>query len=225
MAISHYTPLPGESFSSTNFMLPIIALPSLGSLRVNNVSLLSSPSTLAATLPLTPEGEGIEFSQIRDFKPIADMLDLLPNNVNILLTRCAMGHPRGPFNLGRRLILRDIEADEDLIPLLRCWEGDVLTVDNCPSFNDAVLDMMATVVDEEYVCAPWMVELDIADCPNFSAAALRCLVGARFHVHDGDAYPGINKVYISGLAPNFSTEDQKQISRHVYQFNYYPSSF
>jgi hypothetical protein len=221
LAISHYTPLPGELFSSTNFMLPIITLPKLGTLHINDVSLHSSPSTLTASLPLT---DGIRFSHIRDFEPIADMLGLLPEDLDISLTRCAIGQPKGAFNWDGRLTLCDIEADEDLVPLLCCWEGGDLSVDNCPGFNDAVLDLMATVVAGKYVCAPRVGDLDITDCPNFSAAALMRLVSARLEVSNGRIYPGFIGVCISGLAPDISTEDQEQISQHVYQFNYCPSS-
>jgi hypothetical protein len=57
LTISHYTPLPGESFSSTNLMLPIIALSLLGCLHVNDITLHPSPSTLTARLPLTAWGD------------------------------------------------------------------------------------------------------------------------------------------------------------------------
>jgi hypothetical protein len=224
LAISHYTPLSGELFSSYDFMLPIIALPSLGTLRINDVALYPSPSSVEGTLPLTLDGQGIQFSHIHDFKPIASILNLLPDNIDIALTRCATGHPRRYFNREGRLTLRDIEADQDLVPLLHCWAGEDLHVINCPGFNDAVLDLMATVVAGEYSCAPYMGALIITDCPNFSAAALRQLVIARLQVDEGRIYPGIVGVRISGQAPDISTDDQQQISQHVYEFTYHPSS-
>jgi hypothetical protein len=135
-----------------------------------------------------------------------------------------MGHPRGPFNWEGWLTLRDIEADEDLVPLLHCWHGEHLYVENCPGFNDAILNMMATVEDEEYSCAPYMGDLNIADSPNFSGAALRCLVSARFEVVDGRACPGIGEICVSGLAPDILTEEYQQILQYVYQFDYDPAS-
>jgi hypothetical protein len=151
------------------------------------------------------------------------MLDRLPDYLNIALTSCAMGHPRGPFHWEGGLTLRDIEAHEDLAPLLRCWLGEYLYVENCPGFNDAILDMMATVEAEQFSCAPRMAHLDISDCPNFSAAALRRLVTARLQVHEGRTFPGFSVLCVSGLVPDISTEDQQYISQHVYEFDYYPS--
>jgi hypothetical protein len=78
------------------------------------------------------------------------MLDVQRYSYDVTLTRCAVGHPRRPFNRDGRLYLQDIEAGEDLVPLLRCWHGDDLYVDNCPGFNDIVLDMMATVAGEYF---------------------------------------------------------------------------
>jgi ABC-type transport system involved in cytochrome c biogenesis ATPase subunit len=71
-----------------------------------------------------------------------------------------------------------------------------------------------------------MGDLVITDCPNFSAGALRRLVIARLQFAQRNVYrdPGILGVRISGLAPNISTEDQQQISQHVYEFKYDPSS-
>jgi hypothetical protein len=224
MAISHYRPLPGESFSSIDFILPIIALPSLGTLRINDVTLHPSPSTLGQTLLITTEEGDIQISHMHDFKPIADILDLLPNNLEITLTRCAMGHPRGPFNTDGYLTLRDIEANEDLVPLLRCWQGEELFFNNCAGLNDAVLDLMATVEAEGYTCAPRMAELSIENCPNFSAAALRRLVDARLQVFEERVFPGMNLLHISGLAPDISTEDQRHMAQYAYRFEYNPSS-
>jgi hypothetical protein len=218
LIISKYTPLPDESFTLTNLMLPIITLPSLENLWINDISLHPSPATLAATVPLDHSVE-IQLSDIHDFKPIADVLDLLRNNLDITLTCCAMGHPRRPFNREGCLTLRYIEAYEDLVPLLRCWQGERLYVDDCPAFNDVVLNMMATVEAGEYVCSPRMHQLNVADCPNFSAAALRRFVSTRFVV-DGRAF---SVLYISGLAPDLSTEDQQHISQHVHDFDYDPS--
>jgi hypothetical protein len=230
MAISQYTPLPGESFSSTDLILPIIDRPSITELHINDLSLHPSPSTLAGTL--LPDGGHILLSHIRDFELIADILDLLQDEpdepdesetLGIMLTRCAMGHPRRPFNWEGSLDLKDIEADEDLVPLLRCWQGRSLSVHNCPGFNDAVLDLMAISEAGKYLYAPCLVYLVITDCPNFSAAALRGVIDARLKVHHGRVYPGINEIYIAGLAPNISTEDQQQISQQVYEFTYGPS--
>jgi hypothetical protein len=144
------------------------------------------------------------------------MLDLLRNNLCITLIRCAMGHPRGPFNRDGGLTLQDIEADEDLVPLLRCWHGEHLYLEDCPGFNDVVLDMMTATEPDGYLCAPYMRKLVIADSPNFTATALRRLVSARF--------PGISNLRVHGLAPNISIEERKQISQYVYEFTYDPLS-
>ena len=218
MAISHYTPLPGESFTLNDVILPIAALHSFKTLSIHDVSLCPSSFTLTATLPL----RGIHLSRIHDFTAIAEMLDLLPFNLDMAITRCAIGSPRGPFNVRGRLSLRDI--DDDLVPLLRCWEGAGLTVENCPGFNDVVLDKMATVDAGQYFCAPNMGSLFISNCPNFSTAGLKRFVSGRMGVVKGRLCRGISEVGISGIAPRISIKDQRYISRHLNAFEYHPSS-
>jgi hypothetical protein len=218
LTIYRFTPLPGESFSLTNFTLPIVILPSLESLCMSDLTL--HPSTLAATSPLNLEGN-IQCNHTHHLELIADLLSLLPNYLDIILTRCAMGHPSRSFNWVGCLTLRD-QAGEDLIPFLRCWHGKSLVVENCLGFNDAVLDMMATFENGGFFCAPCMVDLDIVDCFNFSAAALKRLVSARYQVPDEDTDLVIHSVYVCGLAPDISAEEQRQISQYVGSFAYHP---
>jgi hypothetical protein len=46
LVIANYTPLPGESFTLSDFLLPITPLDGLRLLKINNVTLAPAPSRL-----------------------------------------------------------------------------------------------------------------------------------------------------------------------------------
>ncbi|KAH7919074.1 hypothetical protein BV22DRAFT_1099887 [Leucogyrophana mollusca] len=81
--------------------------------------------------------------------------------------------------LADELLLEDIYAGESLYRPLKEWNGIVLGVQNCPSFNDALLAEMAYGdVHRGFMC-PELHTLTIRDCPNVSVRALRTLVDKR----------------------------------------------
>ena len=139
---------------------------------------------------------------------------------HISITHCAIRRISRHFNWDGRLTLRDIETDEDLIPLLRCWDGEVLILDNRPGFDDDALDLMAKVVDCRLYYAPRITELVVTDCSNFSADALVRCVSARM-----ESRWRIFCLRVTGLVPDISTVDRQRILQQVYEFEYAPSSF
>jgi hypothetical protein len=156
LTISHYAPLPSESFSTSKFLRPITLMPNLRCLNMTDLTL----------------------------------------------------HPSFTHT-----------TDQNLPPLLYAWEGDSLQVINCPSFNDAVLDIMGDY-DYDNACffgASRASSLEIHDCLYFSGAALRCLVATRLNRDE------FTTVEVSGHAPEITAEDVEWLSQNVNRFVYNPS--
>jgi hypothetical protein len=139
LAISHYTPLPSQSFPTSDFLFPITLMPNLQFLNMADLALHPSPTHTMDCM--REDSLYLKLSDIHNFESIAAIFSVLGGSTDITLTRCTMGDP-GPFNADGKLTLRDIDADQNLVPLLHAWEGDTLQVINCPGFNDVVLDMM-----------------------------------------------------------------------------------
>jgi hypothetical protein len=57
-----------------------------------------------------------------------------------------------------------------------------------------------------------MAELVILDCPNFSVAALKQLVGAKLNAADGLT---LESLQVSGRAPHISAEDHQWLTEKV----------
>jgi hypothetical protein len=155
----------------------------------------------------------LELKDIHNSQSLAENFDLVDCSV-VAFTHSAIGDV-GPFNSEGRLILEDIDADQDLVPLLRSWEGSSLTVKGCPSFNDTGLHMMTPREDSVRNCAYDMAELIIVDCPNFSFAALRQLVSAKLNSANG---PDIQSIAVDGHASVISAEDYQWLSENVDEF-------
>ena len=112
-----------------------------------------------------------------------------------------------------------------LVPLLCFWNGYNLQVSNCPRFHDSVLDMMSSVENRDFICAPFAHTLYIRDCPNFSFSALRRLVESQLHLPPdfGDPFDPIptrfRHLYLSGSVPH----SRRRIGRGLQQ-TYQPFS-
>jgi hypothetical protein len=216
LTISHYKSRAGESFPAYAFMLLIAPMQKLQILHINDVTLRPiAPHPVPHTLLSLASLDLIDFP---DFMPIDEILHVLHDVIEIKFTRCALGGTRS-FSHGGLLELNEIDVDQDLVPLLRTWEGYNITIRDCPSFNDIVLDMMGSREENgEYVCAPGAFKLLIVDCPNFSVAALKRLVAARL---DAPPYTGqFEMIEVLGDVPVLSAEDRLWFDEKVLEFYY-----
>jgi hypothetical protein len=215
LSISHFTPLPSQSFLISDFLLPITLMPNLRRLDISDVVFHPSPFPATADISLDPSH--LQLRNINSFESITAIFEILGDTPNITVTHCPIGDP-GPFNYNGELTLRDIDEDQDLVPILHSWEGRILRVINCPSFNDAVFDMMNAYVEEDgirtYAHANYASKLYIQDCLNFSAAALMRFITNR----SGDHLV----VRISGRAPDIGDDDLTWLSESLDDFLYEP---
>jgi hypothetical protein len=150
-----------------------------------------------------------------DFEPVAEMIEMMGCVFEFTLTRCALGRP-ADFGVGGYLTLEEIDENEDMVPLLCAWQGERLSVTKCPGFTDRVLDAMGARVDGTGVsaCARGLTRLHIANCPNFTIAALRRLVAGLFP-HQGIHFEA---VHLTGCASRLSIEDFLWFTRNVEEF-------
>ena len=192
-------------------------MPNLRGLDFNDLVLC--PSSFPPAADMLPDPSHLQLQNIRCFESISAIFEILGDTPNITIKHCAIGNP-GPFNYDGELTLRDMDGDQDLIPILRAWRGCILNVVNCPSFDDTVLDMMNDN-DEPYeigtysTCAKYAHSLYIRDCLNFSAGALR-----RFVTNRSGSFL---TVHISGRVPDIGDEDLTWLSESLDGFYYQPS--
>jgi hypothetical protein len=213
LTVSHYLPLPGESFLASEFLRPITMMKDLEDLDMTDLTLHPSPLPLP-TSTVRPPLTDLRIREVRNSQSLAEIFDVLGHASDISLTHSAIGDA-GTFNPDGRLSLQDIDADQDLVPLLRNWEGYCLTVKDCPSFNDTVLHVMAPGEDGSHNCAHYMTQLVILDCSNFSVAALRQLVRAKLNAgHE------LQTLAVDGDAPVISDEDHEWLCESIDDFYY-----
>jgi hypothetical protein len=219
LIIANYTPLPGESFTSSDFVFPITTL-NIESLSIINVILTPSPTPL----PTTSSGRTLcelDFFGIQTFETMAGIIGGLGQpDICFTFNRSNIGDFRIPIGgESSGLSLIHIDEDQNMIPLLRCWQGSYVKIFSCDGFDDAVLlDMMASDDAENGCAAGKMKILDIFNSYNFSGALLRRLVHARRHVGRELAC-----ICITGFAPEISSEDQQWLFQNLDRFHYEPS--
>jgi hypothetical protein len=216
LTISHFKPHASESFPTYAFMLLIAPMKKLECLDIYDVAL--RPTVPLPVPHMFLRLSTLELSDFPDFMAIDDMFAVLHYTIEVKLTRCTIGSTTR-FGAGGPLDLNEIDADQDLAPLLRAWDGYNLSIHSCPCFNDIVLDMMGTKKEDgEYVCASGAYNLFVSDCPNFLVAALKRLVAARL---DAPPYAGpFQMIHVCGDASILSAEDRLWFNERVPEFDY-----
>jgi hypothetical protein len=227
LSISYFNPQPGESFTTYDFLRPLTVLATPRSLHFADLVLHPSPGHLQLA-QLLPDVYFLTFEDLHDFQVIDEIITVVGSPFDLTLTRCTIGTVTGEFieeGFGDSggLYLRDI--NDDLVPLLRLWNGQNLHIDNCPCFDDNVLDMMSSEEQGNFICAPFAEALHIRDCPNFTFSALRRFVQSRlsFNLPDFDDppdHPPISFPYlhITGSAPSLSEQDREWFVANVSVF-------
>jgi hypothetical protein len=217
LSITHYMQTAGESFLISDFLKSINDMKSLDVLRMNDVALCPSTSDLSQWPPV--DLTEFQASNIHDFEPIGQLLHVVGHSADITIARCAIGDP-GPFNATGELTLKDIDASEDLAPLLCSWERYKLTIINCPGFSDDTLHVMSSVVGRcgDYISARYAYTLSIIDCPKFSITALKSFVS--FKMKHRPFSVELEKITFSGHVPMISSEDRSWFAQHLIEFSH-----
>lgn len=129
------------------------------------------------------------------------------------ITRCPLGRITNlpsPYEL----TFDEIDDGDSICRLLTRWRGGVLHMQNCPGFNDDVLEMLgeASYYDEEHSTfnASNLFQLRLENCHNFSTLALREMVERRIEALINEPEQELTKICtISGQnVPALRQEDR-----------------
>jgi hypothetical protein len=154
---------------------------------------------------------------------VRQILDLFGASSKVHLTRCRL--PEYSCT-SKHLSLKAIDEGEDLVEFLRACTTTMLVIDDCPGFNDAVLDAMTkpardTPPRKSWSCAQYLQGLSIINCLNFSISALKQLLETRQGKSTwSPAFLPVLRP--TGRVPVVSSEDRDWFKRGVSQFSYNP---
>jgi hypothetical protein len=110
------------------------------------------------------------------------------------------------------LSLKLIDRGEDIVEYLRLFRGDDLIIDDCPGFNDDVLNAMTEHMPFP-CCAPLVRRLTIDNCPNISLPALKKLVTTRCYDGVPREYPSMLGLDLTGCVTEMSLFDEDWFER------------
>jgi hypothetical protein len=114
--------------------------------------------------------------------------------------------------------------NQDISLLLHFWNGRHLDISGCPSFNDVVLHLMSSKEGGAFICAKYVQQLSIQDCPNFSIPALQQLVESRLDFPD-DFDPHnptptkLDSINLYGNVPSISQDDRAWFVHNLVNFS------
>jgi hypothetical protein len=230
LTISHFKPRPTESFTPYDLLLPLSASTEIGTICITDLVLHPSPEYIPPFDCHLTDPEFLRFEELHDFRVINEIVHLLNCPRDILLNRCTFGDPTDGFGHFEDSIRGEITlekiANRDIALLLHFWSGPELRIMDCPGFNDIVLDMMSSNEGGGFICAKYVRDLWIHNCPNFSILALRRLVESRLdfpHNFDPDnpTPTKIDWIFLNGNVPSISQEDRAWFVDNVHRFTAY----
>jgi hypothetical protein len=183
----------------------------------------------------------IAFKNIHNTHCVTPIMEFFRLPWDVHVTRCHLD-PRYNCEDNLSMSLKEIDIGEDLVGFLADCVAEKLVINGCPGFDDEVLIAMMTPksppvsqrVPVSCRCAPYVQDLSIRNCPNFSHSALKQLVETRsFYSNWGEEYP-IAKNYsrtpsspmralqLSGRVPHVSSEDREWFEGRLSEFSYDP---
>jgi hypothetical protein len=217
LAISHFHPNPGESFSVRDLLLPLATISSIESLSITDLDLHPSPDPVTPNLNLSSVNI-LDLEDLHGFEVAGQIIRFLNNPLKMSIIRCTFQDITDQSthfaSIGEEGELYLEKIDHDLAPLLRLWHGYVLNITDCPRFDDTLLDAMGSKENGVFNCTAYMDHLHIHNCPNFSIAALRRFVESRLDLPvDNDnpwnqVTPRVRSVHLSGNVPSMSQAEK-----------------
>lgn len=207
--------------------IAIACLPLLSSLVLRDVTfLLTSPATRipgAQRLKLGVSEVHLEDLEDDVIKGIHSIAHLSPTH--LMLKNVSINEfPEVPCTTF--LELADLRDDQDLEDFLTFWDGEVLSLRGCPSFDDNLLGLFEAEIVPPYHIAPSLRALHIEDCENFTGKALRRMVERRrdFAMREenrGLGFVCIEDVYVCGVGPTvLEEEDERWLRGNVRNFHW-----
>ena len=220
LQILHFSPSEGdgERLSLYRVLQTLQKFRELRSLTLSDIEFDfasgSYPDSSFPLLPSTVTFEDLSGEIVAEFFRVTNA-----NPHDTIITSCsACSTDTSGTISSSNLTLEEITAGPDLTKFLGDWHGHILSLQNCPGFNDSVLRMCE-------VAAPNMSELRISDCPNFSVGALREMLDRRSKLAaysdnqwDLPPFSPITVLTVEGCGPLISSEDLKWFQGHLSYF-------
>jgi hypothetical protein len=211
LSISHFTRHP-DPLLLQNLLSALSVIPNIAHLRLTDLA-LDPPDNSEAYHFISPSLlYSLVCEDIGDMDALECLIEYFKEIPELTLTRCAA---RNATCEADTLTLKEMHHNvDDVDRMLGFWSGRNLYLDSCPGFDDAFLERM--YVPSNVVIARSMKHLDISNCLNFSAPALKRFVESRRHA-DGDR-KALASMRILGNRPYFSPEDRLWFKEHLSHF-------
>jgi hypothetical protein len=225
LSISHFTPVAArsESFTTSDFLLSLSPLRNqLSAIVLHDLHLHASPPLEFDDEDEDSRPESIVFDNMQNATCINQIMDFLGDPDDLHIARCC---PVLLTPFEGKLTLSLIDRGEDIEEHLRMFRGENLTIDDCPGFNDDVLNAMTEprfVSGVSNSCAPFVRHLTIHDCPNISLPALKQFVKRKCYDGRQKQYPTMLGLELTGRVVELSPEDQDWFKRWQITFFYNP---
>jgi hypothetical protein len=216
LSVSHFTPVAArsESFRTSDLLMSLGPLRSkIGTILIGDLDLHESPHHVFDD---DFDIGSIDFENMQNANCLKEMMDFLGHPEYLQITRCcsiALDLFDGTLSL------KLIDKGEDIVEFLTMFRGDDLTIDDCPGFNDNVLNAMTKRTSFNY-CAPSVRRLTINNCPNISIPALKQLVRTRCYDGAPRQYPSILGLDLTGRGTEMSPEDESWFEAWPLTFSY-----
>jgi len=89
-----------------------------------------------------------------------------------------------PSVLSTQLTLQNIRPQFDLVGFLRCWDGEILQIKDCPGFTLQTLKLFTTLGGQSHSGAPSLRRLVIEGCPTVTKEGLKEFITLRKNIDD-----------------------------------------
>jgi hypothetical protein len=237
LSISHFTPVANrsESFTSSQLLLSLVPFQNcLNSFSINDIHLDASPTYVLEGNDTLDTAyfrlDSIVVENMHNTNSVEQILDFFGGWSNLHIAHGPLHHA---YNIEGNLSLKEIDGGEDLVTFLTECVSQKLVIDGCPGFGDEALDAMMSPESEAYwrmmpSCAPFLQDLSILNCPDFSISNLKKVVemrrvqSIRMNPSGETLPPRICILRLSGRVPDVSPEDRDWFKGCLYEFSYDP---
>lgn len=218
LAISNYLEMDGELPEGSTFWDKIAdALSKISHLDLSSIMVFNPPKRRDLVGTLYRQLDRLEFLRVNPLL-INEVLHNISYTEILNIVSCGIGEDIDCEVDAFHLTLEAIPNTQDICSFLSRWCGFELTVINCPSFNDAGLDILTNKS-----LSPNTTNLGsfyISDCANFTVAALKRFVErqkAKF-AEFGDEDDDFTCLEVTGFGPPLPATEREWFQLNVPQF-------
>lgn len=218
LAITNYVEMDGGLSEGSTFWDKIAdALPKISHLDLSSIVVPNPPKRRDPVGAPHPQLDCLEFLRVNPLL-INEVLHNISYTETLNIISCGIGEGIDRAVDAFHLTLEAISDTQDISPFLSRWCGFELTVINCPSFNDAVLDILTNKSLNPNTTN--LGSFYISDCANFTVTALKRFVErqkAKF-AEFGDEDDDFSCLEVTGFGPPLSVTEREWFQLNIPQF-------